>query len=119
MPPDHPVCDDLQGILQSAHRATDLTRQLLTFARRQVIKPKVLNLNELILDVDKMLRRLIGTDIELVTLPAPDLGRVKADPGQIEQVLLNLAVNARDAMPNGGKLAIETANVTLDQDYVR
>ncbi len=117
--PNALVYSDIQEIQKNAERATNLTRQLLTFARKQVITPSVLNLNDLILDVDKILRRLIGEDVELVTLPEPDLGQVKADPGQIEQVLLNLAVNARDAMPNGGKLIIETANVTFDEDYVR
>jgi len=117
LPPDHPVRSDLQNIQQIAERAANLTRQLLTFARRQVIESKVLNLSDLVLDIDKMLRRLIGEDIELVTLPASNLGWVKADPGQIEQVLLNLAVNARDAMPSGGSLTIEITNTTLDEDY--
>src|SRR5262249_54585386 len=85
----------------------------------QIIAPQVLNLNNLMLDIDKLLRRLIGEDIELVTLPAPNLGPVKVDAGQIEQVLFNLAVNARHAMPGGGKLTIQTQNVVLDQDAVR
>src|SRR4029453_6798150 len=93
--------------------------QLLAFARRQLIEPRLLNLNELIFNIHKMLRRLIGENIELVILPAPDLGWIKADPGQLEQVLLNLSINARDAMPNGGKLIIETANVTLAPDQLR
>jgi PAS domain S-box-containing protein len=114
--PDDPARSDIQDIQHTAERAANLTRHLLAFARKQIIKPKILNLNDLILDIDKMLRRLIGADVELVTLPAPDLGRVKVDPGQFEQVLVNLVLNARDAMPKGGKLTIETANVTLDQD---
>ena len=109
---------NLQEIEKAAERASKLTHQLLAFSRGQVIEPKVFNLNNLILDMDKMLRRLIGEDIELVTLPTPDLELVKVDPGQMEQVLVNLAVNARDAMPNGGKLMIQTENVTLGQDSV-
>ena len=94
-------------------RAANLTRQLLAFARKQLIEPKVLDLNDLILDMNKLLRRVIGENIELISLPEPDLRRVRVDPGQIEQVLVNLAVNARDAMPRGGMLTIETANTTL------
>ncbi len=118
-PPDTVVRDDLQEILKAAGRAATLTRQLLAFARKQIIEPQVLNLNDMIGNIDKLLRRLIGEDIDLVTLPSPDLGQVRADPGQIEQVLVNLAVNARDAMPGGGKLTIETRNVALDDDYAQ
>jgi CheY-like chemotaxis protein len=89
----------------------------LAFARKQIIEPRVLNLNDLIGDMDKLLRRVIGEDIDLITRPEPTVGCVKADPGQIEQVILNLALNARDAMPNGGKLTIETRNVFLDRSY--
>jgi two-component system cell cycle sensor histidine kinase/response regulator CckA len=109
----------LRNVGQAAERAAGLTRQLLAFARQQVIEPKVIHINDLILNLDKLLRRLIGEDIELVTLPAPNLGQVKVDPGQIEQVLVNLAVNARDAMPEGGKLTIETAPAILDEEYAR
>ncbi len=119
LPPEAIVRCDLIEIQKAADRAGSLTRQLLTFARKQVIEPRSLNLSSLILDMDKLLRRVIGADVELITLPASDLGWVKADPGQIEQVIVNLAVNARDAMPEGGKLIIETTNVVLDQDYAR
>jgi PAS domain S-box-containing protein len=118
-PPDTVVRDDLKEILKAAGRAATLTRQLLAFARKQIIEPQVLNLNDMIGNIDKLLRRLIGEDIDLVTLPSPDLGQVRADPGQIEQVLVNLAINARDAMPGGGKLTIETRNAVLDDDYTQ
>ena len=117
--PDAPLRSNLECIQESAERAANLTRQLLAFARRQVIEPRRINLNELIVNLNKMLHRLIGEDIKLVTQTAPDLGQIKADPGQIEQVLLNLVVNARDAMPDGGTLTIRTDNVTLDEDYAR
>ncbi|MFQ6026101.1 MAG: GAF domain-containing protein, partial [Dehalococcoidia bacterium] len=109
----------LQEIQKAGERAANLTNQLLAFSRRQVIEPKVVNLNSLILNLDRMLRRLIGEDIELVTLPAPDLEPVKVDPGQMEQVLMNLAINARDAMPSGGKLVIETSSVAVDAEQAR
>ena len=92
---------------------------MLAFSRHQVIEPKVIDLNDLVINTDKMLRPFIEEDIELVILPTTDLEPVKVDPGQMEQVLINLAVNARDAMPAGGKLIVETANVTLDAEYVR
>jgi PAS domain S-box-containing protein len=112
-----PLWGNIQEIQKATQRATDLTRQLLAFSRRQILDLKVLDLNILLRELDKMLRRIIGEDIELVTLLSGDLGRVKIDPGQIEQVILNLAVNSRDAMPSGGKLTIETANVVLDEEY--
>jgi PAS domain S-box-containing protein len=112
-----PLRENIVEIESAADRAANLTRQILAFSRRQVMEMKVLDVNTLLRDLDKMLRRVIGEDIELVTLFASDLGRVKTDPGQIEQVVMNLAVNARDAMPNGGKLTIETANVELDEAY--
>ena len=106
-------------ILNSGQRATDLIRQLLAFCRKQAIESKVLNLNVLVADLDKMLRRIIGEDIQIETILPPDLWPVKADPPQLEQIIVNLAVNARDAMPDGGKLTIETANVVLDEVYAR
>ncbi len=108
-----------QEIANAANRATSLTRQLLAFSRKQMLAPKMIDLNEVVTENLKMLDRLIGEDIDLVMVPGADLGAVKADPGQIEQVIMNLAVNARDAMPHGGKLRIETSNVTLDESYAR
>jgi PAS domain S-box-containing protein len=108
-----------QEIANAANRATGLTRQLLAFSRKQMLMPRVLDLNSLVSENLKMLTRVIGEDIDLVMAPSADLGAVKADPGQIEQVIMNLAVNARDAMPHGGKLTIETSNVTLDESYAR
>ncbi|OLB07898.1 MAG: hypothetical protein AUH06_04085 [Gemmatimonadetes bacterium 13_2_20CM_69_27] len=108
---------DVDEIRRSAERAAGLTRQLLAFSRQQVLQPKVVDLNALVLDMDKLLRRLIGEDVELATVLDPTLGRVTADPGQLEQVIVNLAVNARDAMPQGGKLTLETRNIDLDSSY--
>jgi PAS domain S-box-containing protein len=108
---------DLVEVRKAATGAATLTRQLLAFSRQQVLEPKVIDLNEVVAGAGQMLKRLIGEDIDLVTALSPDLGAVKVDPGQVEQVIMNLAVNARDAMPDGGKLTIETATVTLGQDY--
>jgi PAS domain S-box-containing protein len=108
-----------QEISNATQRASSLTRQLLAFSRKQMLAPKVLDLNEVVAENLKMLTRMIGEDIDLVMVPGPALGAVRADPGQIDQVVMNLAVNARDAMPQGGKLTIETANVTLDEDFAR
>ncbi len=114
---DDPLRGNIEEIQKAAERAANLTRQLLAFSRRQILDFKVLNLNLLLQDLDKMLRRILGEDIELVYALAEDLQKIKTDPGQVEQVILNLAVNARDAMPSGGKLIIETANVELDNTY--
>jgi CheY-like chemotaxis protein len=108
-----------QEIASAAERASSLTRQLLAFSRKQMLAPRVVNLNDVATENVKMLTRMIGEDIDLVIAPSPDLWSVRADAGQIEQVIMNLAVNARDAMPSGGKLTIETSNVTLDEDYAR
>src|SRR2546428_12903129 len=89
----------------------------MAFSRNQILEPRVLDLNAIVVDMDKMLRRLIGEDIELTIAPAPDLRRIKADPGQIEQVIMNLAVNARDAMAEGGQLTVETVHVVVDAAY--
>ena len=115
MAPNDRFREAADEILKAAHRAAALTKQLLAFSRKQVLEPKVLDLNTVVADVEKMLKRLIGEDILLEILVSPDLHAVKADPGQIGQVIMNLAVNARDAMPNGGKLTIETVNTTLDE----
>ena len=112
--PGDPMRADLEEILKAGNRAAALTRQLLAFSRKQVLKPKVINLNDVVKGMEGMLRRLIGEDIDIQTVRGADLGRVLADPGQMEQVIMNLAVNARDAMPRGGKLSIETTNATGD-----
>jgi len=117
--PDDPVRADVREVQRAAGRAETLTNQLLSFSRKQVLQPRVLKLDDLLNDMENLLRRLIGEDIDLSTVLAPDLGYVRADPGQIEQVIMNLFVNARDAMPQGGKLTFEAANVELDETYAR
>lgn len=119
LPPDHPIYADIEGIQRIAQRAAELTSQLLAFARRQMIEPQVVNLNNLLLSMSQMLGRLIGEDVELITRPAPELWHVQIDPGQFEQIIVNLAVNARDAMPGGGRLIIETANMTISQSQTQ
>jgi signal transduction histidine kinase len=108
----------VEQIMKAGERAAELTRQLLTFSRRQVVRPKVLDLNVVAAGAAVMLRRLIGEHIELRIVAGPDLGKVHADPGQLEQVIMNLAVNSRDAMPNGGSLILETQNMHLEETYV-
>jgi PAS domain S-box-containing protein len=118
IPREDPLRQDLDEIKAAGERAAALTRQLLAFSRRQMLQPQVVDLNTLVRQIQKLLRRLISEDVELVTALAPDLPPVKVDPASIEQVLVNLAVNARDAMPTGGRLTVETALVDLDQAYV-
>jgi signal transduction histidine kinase len=117
--PDNPLQSHTEVIRQASERAAGLTRQLLIFSRNQKADPVVLDLNDAVKDLDKMLRRLIGENIEMTIVPGNNIGRVKTDSGHVGQVLMNLAANARDAMPDGGKLAIATANVTLDDNYAR
>jgi len=114
---ESPHLSDLREIQREADRAAGLTKQLLAFSRKQVLELQVLDLNALVIETERMLRRVIGEDVELVTRLEAGLGRIRSDPGQFSQVLLNLAVNARDAMPEGGRLLIETANVELDESY--
>jgi PAS domain S-box-containing protein len=116
---EDPLKGNIRAVQKATERAANLTRQLLAFSRRQAMEMKVLDLNATLKDMDKMLRRVIGEDINLVTHLEEGLGRTKTDPGQMEQVIMNLAVNARDAMPDGGRLTIETANVELDEAYTR
>ena len=117
LPTGDPLRRNAEQIQMASQRASSLTRQLLAFSRKQMLAPKILNIQSVVADMEKILRRLIGEDIQLETSSALDLGLVKADRSQIEQVILNLAVNARDAMPQGGRLTIETANVELDASY--
>jgi PAS domain S-box-containing protein len=114
---NHPLRSYLEEIRKSGDRAANLTRQLLAFGRKQILQPLPINLNDIVTDMNKMLRRLIGEDVELTAKLDPALKKIRADPGQIESVLVNLVVNARDAMPQGGDLTIETAGVELDQEY--
>src|SRR5438093_223285 len=118
-PPDAPDREDIEQIRKAAVGASALTRQLLAFSRQQVLEPRVLDVNTVVASTEKMLTRLLGEDISLTASLAPALGAVKVDPGQLEQIIMNLAVNARDAMPHGGRLSIETANVDMDESYVR
>lgn len=115
--PEDPMRNNLEEIKKAGDRAASLTRQLLAFSRKQVLQPEILNLDSVVSEMEKMLRRVIGENIDLRAVLEPKLGSVKADPGQIEQIILNLLVNARDSMPSGGKVTIETDNVYLDEDY--
>jgi CheY-like chemotaxis protein len=119
LPPGDTKRQDVEEIRKASERAASLTRQLLAYSRRQMLQPEILDLNVVVAEMDRMLRRLIGEHIALNTVLAPELGRVRADPNQIEQVIVNLAVNARDAMPDGGKLTIETANMELDESFAQ
>src|SRR5262249_1358692 len=118
-PNDASLRTRISHINRAAGRAASLTHQLLAFSRQQVLQPKPVNLNTLVSESGKMLARLIGQNIEISLSAAANLGTVLADPGQSEQVILNLVVNARDAMPGGGKLSIATANVELDEEFVK
>jgi len=117
--PDHPLARQVELIRETANRAAALTHQLLAFSRQQVLEARIVDLNAIVADMIPMLRRLIGEDIELVAVDAPAPGWVRADPVQLEQVIMNLAINARDAMPAGGRLTIETQDVDLDDTFVR
>ena len=117
--PAEPMREEVEQMRKAAERAADLTRQLLMFSRQQVLEPRVIDLNDVLVKMDKMLQRIIGVDIDLLLVCAPSLGRVRVDPGSIEQVVMNLVVNARDAMPTGGKLTMETANVMIDEESAR
>jgi PAS domain S-box-containing protein len=119
MKPGEPMHGDVEEIVKAGKRAAGLTRQLLMFSRQQVLAPRVLDLNEVLASMDKMLQRILGADVDLVSLPARPLGRVRADPSSVEQVIMNLVVNARDAMPTGGQLTMETGDVVLDDAYAR
>jgi signal transduction histidine kinase/ActR/RegA family two-component response regulator len=116
--PGDPLRADLEEILKAGERAAELTRQLLAVSRQQVVQPRIVDLNDVIAQVESMIRRLVGADVEVRTLLGSGLGLVKTDPGQIEQVVMNLVVNAREAMPSGGVLTLETGNLELDEGYV-
>jgi len=116
---ENPCYHNLETIKKASESAADLTKRILTFSRKQIIEPKAMNLNSMLEQMQRLLERLIGEDIKLETIPAAEKGEILADTGQIEQILVNLSVNARDAMPQGGKLTLETANVTLDEHYCR
>ncbi len=117
--PGDPMRADAEEIAKAGHRAADLTRQLLMFSRQEVVEAKILDLNDVLAKMDKMLRRILGEDVDLASVPAPALGHARADPTHVEQVIMNLVVNSRDAMPTGGKLTIETGNVFLDDAHAR
>ncbi len=114
---DKPLTEEIEEIKLAGERAAALTRQLLAFSRKQIVQPKILDLNKLLTGIEKMLVRLIGEDIEILIIPKSDLWKIEIDPGQMEQVIMNLVVNAKDAMPNGGKLTIETVNMDLGENY--
>ncbi len=114
-----PRRSDLQEIIKAANRAFSLTKQLLAFGRRQMVSPRVMDLNAVITDLNKMLLRLIGEDFQLTTILSPDAGRIKADPSQVEQVIINLLLNSRDAMPGGGRITIATGNIQFDENHAR
>jgi len=116
---DESLRKEIEEIKKAGEKAASLTRQLLAFSRKQIVQPEILDINESLTDIEKMLGRLIGEDVELLTIPEPELWQVEIDPGQIEQMIMNLAVNARDAMPKGGKLTVGTANADLDKNYFR
>ena len=119
MKDDDPLRHDIEEIKKAGSRSAELTYQLLAFSRQQILQPQVVKLNQVIIDTSTMLQRLIGEDIQLINILSPKTGQVKIDPGQLSQIIMNLAVNARDAMPQGGKLTFETGNVFLDEDYAR
>jgi two-component system cell cycle sensor histidine kinase/response regulator CckA len=119
MTPDDPIRCDVQEIRNAGKRAADLTRQLLMFSRQQILEPKILDLNDVLLGMDRMLKRILGADVDVVSVPGQALGRVRVDPSSIEQVIMNLVVNARDAMPTGGELTLETGNVVLGEEDAR
>jgi len=119
LPPDSPVLEQVKAMKEAGDRATSITRQLLAFSRKQVLMPTVVSLNGVVSDMEQMLRRVIGEDVEIACHLEPELGRVNVDRSQMEQVIMNLAINARDAMPQGGKLTLQTRNAFLDEQYAQ